>query len=149
MTWSRSRPALTIFWASTLPALLAACFFYYPRAFDGPVLCPMALTLGLPCPGCGITRATSLVTHGHFQEAVAFHPLAPFLLLYAAFLWIYKIVESARGRPPRLPEYKIGAVACFIVMGFWFLRLGFFFAQGGLDVMARDNLVARLVRLFS
>jgi hypothetical protein len=132
-----------------LPALLAACFFYYPYAFDGPVLCPTALTLGLPCPGCGLTRATSLLTHGHVGEALAFHPLAPFLLLYAAFLWAYKVVESARGRPPELPTATIGGAACLIVVGFWFVRLGVFFAQGGAAVMARDNLVARIVRLLS
>src|SRR5262245_27646137 len=134
MRWQASKTARTIIWASTLPALLAACFFYYPYVFGGPPLCPMALTLGMPCPGCGITRATCLLTHGRVAEALAFHPLAPFLLLYAGFLCGYKAVESWRGRPPDLPAYKIGGVACLIVVGFWFLRLGFFFAQGGLQV---------------
>ncbi len=137
----------TVLWAGSLPALLVAAWLYYPFAFSGPVLCPMALALGLPCPGCGITRAFCLMTHGHFGEAVAFHGLAPFLLLYFAFLWGCKIVECVRGRPPRLPEYKIGATALGILLGFWALRLVFFFAEGGLSIMARDNLVSRLLRL--
>jgi len=142
-----SRTWRTIFWASSLPALLAASFFYYPYAFTGPVFCPMALMLGIPCPGCGFTRAFSLLTHGHFAEAIAFHGLAPAMLAYLAFLWVYKIVESARGTPPRLPTYRIGATAGLVLMGFWVARLGFFFAQGGLGVMAHDNLVSRLFRL--
>ncbi len=139
----------TFWWATSLPALLAASFFYYPYAFTGPVLCPMALVLGLPCPGCGLTRAFGLMTHGHFAEAAAFHELAPAMLGYLVFLWVYKIWESARGTPPRLPTARIGAVAALVVAGFWIVRLGFFFAQGGLDVMARDNLVSRVARLLS
>lgn len=138
-----------ILWASSLPALLAASFFYYPHAFDGPVLCPMALLLGLPCPGCGLTRSFCLMTRGQFEEAVAFHGLAPFVLLYFAFLWVYKIIETVRGRPPQVPTYKIGAVACLVMVGFWLVRLAVFFAQGGLEVVARDNVISRVARLFS
>ncbi len=148
----RSGPSKTwraILWASSLPALLAASFFYYPYAFTGPVLCPMALVLGLPCPGCGLTRAFGLMAHGRFAEAAAFNGLAPATLGYLAFLWIYKIVETVRGAPPRVPTSRIGATACLVVMGFWAARLGFFFAQGGLGVMAQDNLVSRLLRLLN
>lgn len=136
-------------WSSSLPALLAASFFYYPYAFTGPVLCPMALVLGLPCPGCGLTRAFCLMTHGQFAEALRYHALAPAMLGYLAFLWVYKIIESVRGAPPRLPTSRIGAAAGLVVAGFWVVRLAAFFAQGGLQVMARDNLLARLARLIS
>lgn len=136
-------------WASSLPALLAASFFYLPYVFAGPVLCPMALVLGLPCPGCGLTRAFCLMSHGRFGEALVYHGLAPLMLGYLAFLWIYKVVESARGRPPRLPNEKIGLAACVTLAGFWMVRLVAFFADGGLDVMARDNLVSRVLRLLA
>jgi hypothetical protein len=139
----------TIFWAGTLPAIVAACFFYYPHCFTGPVICPMPLALGIPCPGCGITRATCLMTHGHFAEALAFHPLAPFLWLYFGALWVYKILEARRGEPPRWPAERISGWALAILLGFWVARLAFFFAQGGLEVVARENLVARLARLLS
>jgi hypothetical protein len=109
----------------------------------------MALVLGLPCPGCGLTRAFCLMTHGRFSEALAFHPLAPAMLGYITFLWVYKIAESVRGTPPRLPTSRIGAAAGLVVAGFWVVRLVFFFAQGGLQVMAHDNLVSRLLRLIS
>jgi hypothetical protein len=144
----RSRAVKTLIWASTLPALLAACFFYYPYAFTGPVICPMPLMTGVPCPGCGITRAFSLATHGHFAEAYAFHPLWIPLLAYFALLWIYKIVEEWRGRPPRLDTYRVSAYAILAVLWFWALRLAFFFAQGGLQAVARDNVFSRLWRAF-
>jgi hypothetical protein len=109
----------------------------------------MALVLGLPCPGCGLTRAFCLMTHGRFAEALTYHALAPAMLGYMAFLWGYKILESVRGTPPPLPTSRIGAAAGLAVAGFWLVRLALFFARGGLQVMAHDNLVARLLRLAS
>jgi hypothetical protein len=38
-------------------------------------LCPLASTLGIPCPGCGLTRATLALMHGDVNAALHFHPL--------------------------------------------------------------------------
>ena len=136
-------------WSSTLPAMLAACFFYRPWVHDGPVICPLLLSTGIPCPGCGITRAFGHATHGRFREAFEFHSLWPLLLAYFAFLWVYKIVETVRGEPPKLPTYKIGGTAILVLLSFWAVRLAWFFAHDGLSIMARDNVISRLIRLFS
>jgi len=147
----RSGPSKTlkiILWGSSLPALLAASFLYFPHATTGPVLCPMALLLGMPCPGCGITRAFCFASHGHFREAFGFHPLWPLLLAYFAFLWGYQLAEVVKGAPPRLPTYRIAGVAIVVLLAFWVVRLAWFFTHGGLAIMARDNAVARLMRLF-
>lgn len=138
-----------ILWGSSLPALLAASFLYFPYSTTGPVLCPVALILGLPCPGCGITRALGHVTHGRLRDAFDYHALWPLLLAYFAFLWIYKIVETVRGEPPKLPTYRIGGTALAVLLGFWVVRLAWFFAHGGLSVMAHDNLVSRVLRALS
>lgn len=106
----------------------------------------MHLVLGMPCPGCGLTRAFCLATHGHFVEAYSFHPLYPLIFLYFVFLWILQTVESWRGEPIRLPSYRIGRTALLVLLVFWIERLGFFFALGGLDVMAEENLISRVLR---
>jgi hypothetical protein len=129
--------------------MLAASFLYFPKCTDGPVFCPMALVLGLPCPGCGLTRAFCHASHGLFREAFGFHALWPLLLGYFTFLWIYQIVDAVRGEPPKLPTYKIGGAAIFVLLGFWVVRLAWFFSHGGLAVMAHDNAIARLIRFFS
>jgi hypothetical protein len=113
------------------------------------VICPFALILGLPCPGCGITRALGHATHGQFREAFENHAIWPILLAYLVFLWIYQLVEVWRGEAPKLPTYKISAVAIFALLGFWAVRLAWFFSHGGLAVMAHDNGIARLLRLLS
>ena len=37
--------------------------------------CPLASLLGIPCPGCGLTRATLALLHGQLGAAYALHPL--------------------------------------------------------------------------
>jgi hypothetical protein len=43
--------------------------------------CPMLNVLGIPCPGCGLTRATLLMLHGDWHTALTLHAFAPLLLL--------------------------------------------------------------------
>jgi len=143
-----NRTLAIIFWGSSLPALLAASFLYFPHATTGPVLCPLALIAGLPCPGCGLTRAFCYATHGHFPEAFGFHPLWPLLLAYFAFLWVYQVSEAVRGTPPKLPTHRIATVAIVVLLVFWALRLVWFFSHDGLATMAHDNAISRLIRLF-
>lgn len=55
---------------------LVALAFAAAVAFDVP-LCPFAILSRHPCPGCGLTRATLALLHGHLGEALRFHPLVP------------------------------------------------------------------------
>ena len=51
-------------------------------------LCWLQALFGVPCPGCGSTRAAIALLHGHFSEAFAFHPLIPLslaILPYSVF----------------------------------------------------------------
>ena len=82
-------------------------------------------------------------------ESFAFHPVWPLLLGYFGLISAYKVVEEVRGRPPRLDGSRVSFYAAVAISTFYVLRLGVFFADGGLGVMWENNLVARLVRLLS
>jgi hypothetical protein len=70
-------------------ALLAGSWLVRLRAFDGPVLCPTRLLFGVPCPGCGMTRAFACLWRGDLDAAVRLHPFAPalFVVLVVGAAW--------------------------------------------------------------
>ena len=53
-----------------------------------PSLCPFYNLTGLPCPGCGLTRAFVCLGHGQWRESLHWHPLG--WLVYGVFfvLWL-------------------------------------------------------------
>jgi hypothetical protein len=104
-------------------------------ALDFPI-CPSAGLLGIPCPGCGLTRATLALLRGDIAGAYHFHPLVFVLApLYIGVLGIAAWEFIAGPTPNRKPWFDvtsrnatIAAVALLVlVLGVWGARfLGFF-----------------------
>jgi hypothetical protein len=92
--------------------------------------CTVAATFHRPCPGCGLTRATLLMLHGHVRESLAMHPLAvPMIAGWAAIAlatiwatwregvpWFF-----FRGRFGRVAVYATSA-AYVALIALWILR---------------------------
>ena len=84
------------------PPLLLLALLAPPPSGDGrslfglPSLCPFRNLVGLPCPGCGITRSVVCAAHGHWREAVAFHPAGPLILALLVALTLDRFIRLAR-----------------------------------------------------
>jgi hypothetical protein len=61
--------------------------------------CPMAGVLGIPCPGCGLTRATLAALHGDLRGAFHLHPLV--FVLTPLFVWSIGAAAFGYVRGPR------------------------------------------------
>jgi hypothetical protein len=62
--------------------------------------CPVAALLGVPCPGCGLTRAALALAFGDLAGAVGWHPLSPVLIPSGAWLGWRELARAAlRGEP--------------------------------------------------
>ncbi len=105
-----------------------------------PVCLFHALT-GLPCPGCGLTRAFSSLLHGQVQAAFAYHPFVFFFLpMFVAMAAYNFLPPGARAALERfchshdrvLRSGYFGVVYAFVVFGV--LRLLAAFAWGRLGV---------------
>jgi hypothetical protein len=96
----------------------------------GPPFCPSALFLGVPCPGCGLTRATVAMLHGDFSKALHLHPLAPILVpLFggALFLVLFDYVRGPE-RPRATPAWWTSRTATLAFSGLLAALLGVCFA---------------------
>lgn len=78
--------------------ILAASFLYAPYAHDGPVLCPLRLATGIPCPACGLTRSFCALASGRPAEAFAEHLLGPPAFACTGVLGLLWAYEAAAGR---------------------------------------------------
>jgi len=56
--------------------------------------CPLRSTLGIICPGCGLTRAIVLLVQGHWQAAISLHAFAPLVLAIGILLAVHSQSSS-------------------------------------------------------
>jgi hypothetical protein len=89
-------------------------------------LCLSAALLHLPCPGCGMTRATLALLHGDWAAALMLHPLSIIIApLGAAFALEQAARYIATGRVlVRLAQWQqtlLAALGALLVV-VWVLR---------------------------
>jgi hypothetical protein len=58
--------------------------------------CPLRWALGIPCPGCGLTRASVALLKGDFAASFGLHAFAPVLLLGLAAFAVAGLLPAAR-----------------------------------------------------
>ena len=57
--------------------------------------CPFYKVTGLPCPGCGLGRATVRLLHGDWRQALRLHAFAPFLLCALVVLAVGLVLKGS------------------------------------------------------
>ena len=63
--------------------------------------CPIRLVTGLPCPGCGSTRAWTTFLHGHVEAAMAENPFAVVLLVSLLLIGAWRLMSLVVSMIPR------------------------------------------------
>ena len=96
--------------------------------------CPVLLAFGVPCPTCGVTRATRLALHGDFAGATHLHPLVWLAVPVAAAFLGVELVGYARtgafGASRRVRGSSVVMVGtAALLFALWIAR--FFGAFGG------------------
>jgi len=79
-------------------AALLLVWHFDPRRWPLP-LCSFYATTGLFCPGCGGTRATHELLHGHLLSALHYNGLWVLGLPVFGYAILSEVLLSLRGRP--------------------------------------------------
>ncbi len=106
-------------------ALLLALFAW---GFPG-WQCPFLHVVGIPCPGCGLTRATYWLLRGDLRTSFAFHAFAPILLLTMMVVMTAGLLpeQPRRSFLDKLETIErrtgIGLVLLTALLLYWLVRL--------------------------
>ncbi|CAB1057345.1 hypothetical protein D1BOALGB6SA_2084 [Olavius sp. associated proteobacterium Delta 1] len=91
--------------------------------------CPINETLGIICPGCGMTTAMAMLLQGHWHLAVQTHAFAPVVLILLLMLLVAiglpaSYLRKFSRRVERL-EQKTGITAILLLsmVAYWLLRI--------------------------
>ncbi len=103
------------------------------------VLCPFRQLTGLPCPGCGMTRALNALAHGQWELAFSFHPLSPIVAAGVLFLGISAVFTGCL--PPQARLHRWSLIGERILTTPWFPRL--------LLVLALGAWMIRMISMFA
>jgi hypothetical protein len=91
-------------------------------------LCPCAIVLGVPCPGCGLGRASLALLRGRLHEAFALHPLV--VVSWPVLGWAgARLVISGDVRP-RLEPRTLSVLGWLLLWAFvmvWLARFAGYF----------------------
>lgn len=82
---------------------LAVLHFWTPSDDPRTAICALRRFAGLPCPGCGMTRAFSHLAKGEWAEAFRDHPVAFVLAPEIALAWLAWGAALAGWIPRRRP----------------------------------------------
>lgn len=107
------------------PLAVLGILFAAPAFEESPTVCPFALTTGMACPGCGMTRAASMLVRGDFASAMTFHPLVPLVALMGVGAWVWFALRR-RGRVQAMSSRLINGTLISLLAGLlivWGARL--------------------------
>jgi hypothetical protein len=139
MNWTRGISVFLI-----APILAVGLYLYRSHVYGGSTLCVARLITGIPCPGCGLTRATCSMLHGEWTLSLSMHLLCLPVLAYLTIVWL-GMVSQALGSDWR-PDLRRGSFVLLVSMLVYHaVRLVLFFSNGGWTEMASRNVISRLL----
>ncbi|MBO5093641.1 MAG: DUF2752 domain-containing protein [Lachnospiraceae bacterium] len=117
--WERIRNDVTSY-----RDVIAALLLYYAAArIIFHAFCPMVIATGLPCPGCGLSRAAWFLLIGQFARAFSMHPMAVWWLLLTVYFGVNRYVTGRGVTKLFLAALTVVCIATIVVYAYRMLTL--------------------------
>lgn len=120
----------------TLGLLLMICINYRYGS-----VCFSTIMLGIPCPGCGITRAAKLMLTGHWKESLQMHPLLPLVIVGVIG---YPIIKKILNNYMLFVKIYV-IISLVIFIGFYIYRMKVYYPDVQPMVYYKDNYLYKLL----
>jgi len=122
--------------------ILIFLVYYFLSHIVWGAYCPMLLTTGLPCPGCGMTRAIFFIFTFRFQRAWNLNPVSfIWALLLVLFIFIrYLLGKKTDKLKPLLVIALLGTI------GIYGYRMIFEFPSSPPMVYRSNNLLSYVLK---
>lgn len=99
--------------------ILVGLYMLLAQLFTHSV-CLFESAVGLPCPGCGLTRAYICFFTGQFQQAFWWHPLFWYVPVFLG-VWLFKWLKYGTKEPRWFTVFAVASAALFI--GVYIVRM--------------------------
>lgn len=124
----RQRSSFGLWVLAGLAALGGFALFrvWEPAPGSQNTICLLRRLAGLPCPGCGLTRAFAHLAKGEWTAAASDHLLAFVLVAELGLAWLAWGAALALGRQIRVPWRLVEPVALAhlaVLAAFWLGRV--------------------------
>lgn len=106
--------------------------------------CPQLILTGIPCAGCGMTRATFYIMTGRFKRGMVLNPSAP---LWIIWIFCFLFNRYILGKKWNNLYRWLGVVA-IITFGVYIVRLATQFPGDPPMVYYRNNILARFIPFY-
>lgn len=128
----------SVMWISLTAFLLIAWLFTSS-------ICVFRSIFGIPCPGCGLTRAVLAAMQGNISAAFSAHPLFPLALAALAAVAILMLINP--GLLSSRPASIIWIILCAVFIGVYIYRMIVYFPAIYPLTFNETAFVPRILRL--
>lgn len=131
-----------------LPIGLAVVFIVISNLLIGKV-CISRILFGIPCPGCGITRAFSLLFQGKIREATIMHPYwIGIVILLFSFLFSRYCVKDIKLSKKVVSVLKVCAIILLLsCIVYYIYRMMEWYPEREPMVYDSENLLYMFMRI--
>ncbi len=133
-----------------LATILTISWFYHPQAAPQQTLCGFKTVLGLPCPGCGLTRSFCALAKGELLAAFSFNLLGPFLFFFTLSYWLTSILSCLGYDKPftsytnSIYQTRFPQITLAIFVAYGLLRIIYLITTEGISNTIGKGLLAQL-----